>query len=231
MRIRNDIKTVLWCGPAAVAAVTDRPVSEVMALARHFTGKRSPKGMHPGTLKAVLNALGYTTTEVFSAGLEFCAGNPQWNPTLAKWTRENAAVFRAAPCIALVSNHYVTVQGRSLIDNHTKEMTPLKRAPWRRARVARVFQVNRVAGPVFVPPPPYVAPKPKTEGRAAVLRLARKHGVEVDDRQNDMDQIWVYPPPSLTDEALDPHAGDHCAFDWLDAMQRVQDYVKALAKL
>jgi hypothetical protein len=229
MKITHDIKTALWCGPAAISAVTGRPTSEIMALARHFTGKKTVKGLSVRALRQVLNALGYRTDEIFSAGLEFCAGNPNWKPTLAKWTKENAKAFSKLPCVVLVSNHYVTVKGRQLVDTFTPgfEPVPLKKAPWRRARVAKVLRVEKTEGPVFVPPPPF-KPVVETAGRGAVLRLARQYNIEVDDQQKEFDQIWIYPPPALTDGALDRFDGDHCVFDWADAMQRVKGYISDL---
>jgi hypothetical protein len=230
MKITHDIKTALWCGPAAISAVTGRPTSEIMALARYVTGKQTVKGLKVGALKAILNRLGYRTDEIFSAGLEFCAGNPNWKPTLAKWTRANAKAFAKLPCIVLVTNHYVTVKGRTLIDTFVRDGAPLKKAPWRRARVARVLRDERVEGPVFQVPPPLPKLEP-TNGdyRRKTQALARKFGVDV-SCENGTDVIWVYPPPSLTSEEDDCHAGDHAAYDWREALARVEDYVRDLGK-
>lgn len=231
MKITHDIKTALWCGPAAISAVTGEPTSKIMELARYVTGKPTVKGLSVGALKGVLSRLGYRVDDVYSFGSVFCqTGGTATAPTLAKWTRENAATFSKLPCVVLVSNHYVTVKGRTLIDNHVPTGAPLKKAPWRRARVARVLRVEKVEGPVFqVPPPPPKVEPTSGEYRRKTQALARKFGVDV-SCENGLDVIWVYPPPSLQSEDDDRHAGDHAAYDWKEALGRVQDYVTDLGK-
>lgn len=229
MKINHDLKTALWCGPAAISAVTGAPTSQIVALAKKFTGRQVIKGMNVYTLRQVLNALGYRTEEAYSAlrAWTFERGSDLRDPTLAKWTRENREKFSRLPCIVMTTSHYVTVKGRSFIDNHTKKPVPLSKAPWRRARVAQAWQVQKVEGPVLEIAPP-VKSTMVTTGKTAALRLAKLHSIEVTPED---DLIWVYPPPALTDESVDQYAGDHAAYDWADALQRVQGYVEDLKKV
>lgn len=135
--INHDIKTTLWCGPAALATITGKPVSECMQAirdSRSYNHNKPIKGVGCRLLEKAAKRLGY----------RFESLPHPWSDgeiTMAKWTRENKSKFADAPVLLIVTGHYVTVAGNSFNDNHTRTPVRLKRAPHRRKRVKAAWRV------------------------------------------------------------------------------------------
>ena len=144
MKITHDIRTTLWCGPAAISASTGEPTSKIMALAKHFTRDKVVKGISNRTLISTLDALGYRVEVVYESIHSFFSGGPP-RPTLAAWTKANAGIFSEHPVIIMVTGHYVTVKGRLFVDTMTPGYAPvrLKKAPGRRSRVCRAWRITK----------------------------------------------------------------------------------------
>ncbi len=165
--VKNDIKTILWCGPAAISAVTGEPVSKIMTLMKQLSGRNRIKGVGTGLLQRTMTMLGWeaATIQKFDAeringgtvriGLDIVLTTKyvptKKRPTLARYCREHRADFAEHACIVELSTHWVAVYGRRFIDNHTKEPVFLRKSPNRRARVQRVLQVKKVGGPNWAP--------------------------------------------------------------------------------
>lgn len=222
--IVHDIKTTLWCGPAALATISGQPVSACMAAIRKLRWDTKPiKGITNQTLIKAAALLGYRLTP-----LEM---SPTRQVTLAAWTRVNAFTFADKPVIVNITGHYVVVKGRSFNDNHTKTPVSLKKAPHRRARVQRAFTVEPMtptAPPVmtvYVKPEP-LSPPPSGD-KSKALRLAKEHNIPVSTEKGS-DVIWVYAPAALDSEQRDRHDGDHATYDWEEALRRVTGYIADL---
>lgn len=219
-KINHDLKTVLWCGPGALATLTGLPTSRIMAVLRHVTGRRTVKGVYH--------------SEIIKAG-EFLGLRfwPQMTrrQTLARWTAEQRHLLHAGAVLLSVSHHYVTVSGRMFNDNWTKVPVPLKKAPRRRARVRAAWHVT--FSPNFVPAeiPKAPAPlKPAAPNYSAKARaLARRHGIQIDVGDPSPDCIYVSLPDGAT--IGDRHEGDHYVYDWASALDRVNGYVEDLTKV
>jgi len=83
-------------------------------------------------------------------------------------------------------------------------------------------------------------PKPKDKyatARAKAKRIAKKIGAEIElvrdssDRRNITYMVW--PPKSIDLEygaapGVDPHEGDHSAWDWDEVLEMVEDYEKTI---
>lgn len=155
--IVKDIKNVVWCGPGALATISGRPVSEVMHVVRKVTGQASPKGVRYSHLERSARLLGYALEEI----------PIHWGKlsTMARWTADNRSTLQSNAVVLCLSNHYVTVSGRTFNDNASVVPIPLKKAPYRRSRVRRAWRVVKIPGnvPAIVVPPP--APGPSALGR------------------------------------------------------------------
>src|SRR5271170_4688566 len=169
--VKNDIQTMLWCGPAAISAVTGEPVSKIVATMKQLSGKRCIKGVSTGLLQRTLTMLGWEavtlwrfdaervngTTERISASITVTGGFTTkfvpWKkrPTLARYCRQHREDFQEHACIVETTGHYVAVYGRRFCDNFTKEPVFLRKSPHRRARVQRVLQIKKVGGPNWAP--------------------------------------------------------------------------------
>lgn len=225
--INHDIKTTLWCGPGALATITGLPVSHVMAVLRHVTGRRTIKGVrHSDMFKAgAMLGLTFLPQNVYSY-----VENHQL-PTLARWTKIYQENLASAAFLVNVSQHYVTVSGRKFNDNWTKSPVALSKAPRRRARVRAAWKV--VKDPNFVPalPPAPPAPaKPASPNYSAKARaLARKHGIQIEVGDPSPDCIYVTLPEECG--IKDRHEGDHYVYDWAEALDRVKGYVEDLTRI
>lgn len=230
--IVHDKGTVLWCGPAVLAAISGQKTSVVHQVLEGVRGCTGIKGVREGELRSAALTLGYKLTPLAYADILTAAtpSSPQTYPTLAQWTRKNRALLAQHTVIITVTGHYVVVSGNTFVDNHTKEPVRLKKAPHRRCRVRRVCIVEATGEPVALPPAP--EPKPRDPHRYIRLRaqhLARKIGAQIEPHAPG--EYWVYPPPALSSEALDRHSDYHLGHDWGDVLRRVENYADDLAKL
>ncbi len=171
--VKNDIDTILWCGPAAISAVTGEKVSTIVDLMKQLSGRRCIKGVGTGLMQRTLAKLGWEATTIHKFDAEkvntpaeqigygmfvsagFTTNYIPWKkrPTLARYCRQHRADFQEHACIVETTGHYVAVFGRRFCDNHTKEPVFLKQSPHRRARVSKVLQIKKIGGPNWKPAP------------------------------------------------------------------------------
>jgi hypothetical protein len=169
--VKNDIQTILWCGPAAISAVTGEKVSTVVQWMKQLSGKRSIKGVSKGLMQRTMTMLGWEASTIQKFDSERINGGTErigssivvvsgfstkyvpWKkrPTLARYLREHRADFQEHACIVELTGHWVAVYGRRFCDNHTKEPVFLRSSPHRRARVQSVLQIKKVGGPDWKP--------------------------------------------------------------------------------
>ena len=136
--VKHDLKSTLWCGPAALSAISGRPTSEIHGILKQVRNSDRPiKGIYNRELKAAAERLGYRLEPVF----QWCAGAPaSWKrPTLAKFVRENRQEL-GLPVVVQVTGHYVVVHKQTFMDNFCPEGVRLKRAPHRRCRVKNAWR-------------------------------------------------------------------------------------------
>lgn len=137
--IKSSRENRIYCGPTAVATITGRSIECVEAWINTYRRKRQDKvvvASQPFELVYALKELGYKAVRTERYDVE--NKNIQ-KPTLAKWLRSRKD--RNQVYIIHITNHYVTVKGNKLIDNHTMEPVFIRQAPHRRARVHSVIHV------------------------------------------------------------------------------------------
>ena len=165
--VKNDTSGGGYCGPIAVAAITGKPLSEVLDAFRdvmhprwRWERKRKPpiKGTSTFAVRAVLVKLGYLSMPVvikYPIGPNTPIGvtigpddkltqvliNP---PTLAALLRYRTREQRSACLLIEVTKHWVVVQGNKFVDTKTKgQPVWTGDAPGRRKRVQAVWQVAK----------------------------------------------------------------------------------------
>jgi hypothetical protein len=145
-KIKHDLKSTLWCGPAALSAVTGEPTSRIHGIIKGLRGNDKPIiGVRNSELVKAARILGFELEPIFDAFAEWRAmpacGLPLIYPTLAKFVRVNRDALKD-PVIINVTGHYVTVHRRTFVDNNVNpEGVRLKTAPHRRCRVKRAWRV------------------------------------------------------------------------------------------
>jgi hypothetical protein len=169
--VKNDVTTTLWCGPAAISAVTGESVSKIMNIMRQLSGRQTIKSVPYWLLQRTLATLGWEAVtlhkfdrrkvepkvERLSASITVTSGiGSEWveakqRPTLARYCREHRQDFQEHACIVGITGHYVAVYGRRFCDSHTSEPVFLRKSPHRRTRVEQVFQIRKIGGPNWVP--------------------------------------------------------------------------------
>lgn len=127
----------IYCGPAALCAVTGKPYEEVRTMINNIRDRASNtavKGMWPTELRRCLRRLGFY-------GVWWKPETER--PTLAKFLRDRPKDMINQTLIIELTGHYVTVKGRKFIDNHTKVPVFIRQAPFRRKRVIRYLAVYK----------------------------------------------------------------------------------------
>jgi len=159
-----------YCGPLVLAALLGTSTAEAAGIVRGQSGRRAIRGMYHPELITALRANGYDVVEE-AIELRYRAhhsfGGGQWytneqdpdmppghrgapftpvkrvGPTFAEWLRSRQVP--SATHIVVVSNHYVLVQGRKMVDTHTHGVwTFIRSAPHRRKRVEKVFRIIKL---------------------------------------------------------------------------------------
>jgi hypothetical protein len=215
-----------FCGPAAISAITGRPVDEVVdAFHALFPGKKV-MGTHSWELTRVLDHYGLTV-------------RPARLPakvTLARWLRDNKGNRTPGRVFLLASaRHWVVVSGRRIVCGKVMQIMSVRDYPHRRGRVTEVYEITGTQGrgtPDIVKAHRAVKAKKKRaaskEGayRAKIRTLAERHGIDIDPDEY-TSTIWVYPPEGLyANEGDDPYDDEHCAAYWNEVEERVNRYVQ-----
>lgn len=124
-----------WCGPTALAALTGLTYDAALDMIKRVTGQKVVKRVHRDTLKEALRRLGYRTRLIHDT-----MNNE--SVTLARFLRKRPPEHRIATILVRVTNHYVVVRGRKIVDNFTKEPVFLRAYPKRRKRVKDAWIVE-----------------------------------------------------------------------------------------
>jgi hypothetical protein len=127
--IVHDLPGRLWCGPAAVAAVTGAPTSRVHAIieawriARRGYAGRGVRRTYAGELAYAVRELGFVATCYYASGD---------NPTFATFRRSRSLAMRRVAYIVLVTDHFVALAGNRLVDSVHRD--PILASDWKHQR-------------------------------------------------------------------------------------------------
>lgn len=143
--IQHDLPGTLWCGPAALSACCGVPTSAIHAAIKSIRGgdsRRPVRGVSNDTLRKTAEKFGFRFVSIWDRRVQRPDGGlrERHMPTLAAFTKD-FSVYLKVPTIINVTHHYVVVHGRTFVDNQTKQPVGLRKAPHRRRRVRRAWQV------------------------------------------------------------------------------------------
>ena len=157
-----------YCGPLVIAALLGVSTTEAAAKVRDTDPRiTAVKGMYNSTMVSTLRNNGYRVIEETvpkhlvrkpfagthwsydwrrdSQDTDESAYSPlmKVGPTFAEWLRSRDECQRVSTYVVVVSNHYVLVSGRKMVDTFTKGVwTAIGKAPHRRKRVESVYRVE-----------------------------------------------------------------------------------------
>lgn len=100
-----------------------------------------------------------------------------------------------------------------------KENLDARRAKLRAESAALQVQIDKTTGDLH-----------KEKGsKHLATRLARKHGIVIDDEFKEHARIWVYPPDEFP-SSKDPYPDEHYVYSWFEALEHVIAYANILTK-
>jgi hypothetical protein len=140
--VKHDLRGKLWCGPAAISAITGRGTRTVRDAVQWHRGNYRPvSSTKPSEVLAALELLGYGFQEVWNCEKSYF-GKPTLVQFVRHWRDELAC---GLPILCALTGHFVVLQGDLFVDSWTKTPVPFSDAPkqFRRRRVAyawRIFQ-------------------------------------------------------------------------------------------
>jgi hypothetical protein len=226
-----------FCGPAAVSAITGRPVDEVVRVFHAKTPRTRVMGTYFGDVSAVLSEYGLSARP--HAIYDYAS-----KPTLAKWLRL-AKADRTAGRVFLLSagHHWVVVSGRRIVCGYTLKVVSVREYPKRRMRVSRVWEVVENGNPRLRSMPECakaLVEERKARARASARKSSRlakaraqakAHGIEI-EREEDHWLVW--PPAGFSEhdgdgKPDDPYEGDHLAWDAAEVEERVATYDRLIS--
>lgn len=150
MRLIRSERSNKFCGPAALALITGRPVDEMVAIVKSYRWKsyrrdsRWPvKGMRNKEMVEILFNCGFDIVKMASH-VDKQYGT---EPTLAKWLRLTRVIRNPRPTLAFLVNvtgHYIVVCGRKIYDNHNPDGVFLRQYRHRRVRVKNAWECIKV---------------------------------------------------------------------------------------
>ena len=116
----------VYCGPAALMAVTGKRLPEVRAVVNELRGRKPTQGI-----------IGMKTVEMDRSlealGLSFRTEEIGPNPPTLKAFVEN--IPQDVPHIINITGHYVTYYDGTIIDNHYRFGTTIDECRWAKKRV------------------------------------------------------------------------------------------------
>lgn len=141
--VRHDYKSGLWCGIAALSAISGRRTSECrLAIldtrSNRGVDNRTVMGLHNWEVLGALFALGFNAVNVGRF-----VGPMRERPTLARFLRERHPNIRRAVLLLELTGHYVTVSARKFVDNHQPEIANIRDSGYRRSRVKNAWFIMR----------------------------------------------------------------------------------------
>lgn len=144
--VEHDLETMLWCGPAAVSALTGASTSEIHDIIRDYRGddgKRIEGTIDPEIIHC-FEYLGYSARLVYFCHAPLYKGFP----TFARWLREMPREPHVAYLVGQrhegrKAGHWCVVSADQYLCSYSKAVwMHVDQAPRRRARVQCAYAIS-----------------------------------------------------------------------------------------
>lgn len=147
--IEHTANGMLWCGPAAVSALTGACTATIRDLIKKY--RKNPSTPVTGTriedLEYALLRLGHKVENAYLYG-----GKQEARPTFSQWMKdtEDERIDGLAYLISVSGpkkdncGHWAVIVDNEYICSHTGKWVPLDKAKFKRRRVDEVYVVRRV---------------------------------------------------------------------------------------
>lgn len=132
---RRDGGHKMYCGPAALCAITGKHYEDVRTVVNRVRGRKHNQGITGMGNREMIKALNKMSYIALVTKV-------QDNPTLSKFLRERDDELKKQTLLIEVTGHYVTVKGDTLIDNFTVCPVHIAIAPHKRTRVKKYWVIK-----------------------------------------------------------------------------------------
>lgn len=140
MTLLRNKSSNTYCGPAALALLTDQHVDAVTYTLRCLRNGRSVRGVYSEQMLEALRLLGHRA--VFTPTMSAEHNLYGTYPTLTQALRALKGRGADDRFLVLITGHYIVLKGRKVFDNKHPEGIWLKECPYRRRRVRGVWKVT-----------------------------------------------------------------------------------------
>jgi hypothetical protein len=134
---RKNGKNGMYCGPAALCAVTGMPYEEIREVVNHNRSRKPTQGitgMCNSEIAHALHDLGIKY-KGFAPVIDSSKRRFRKFPTLNQFLKGRSQKEIDSTLIISLSEHFVTVRGFLFVDNHTKHPVLVWNAPHLKSRV------------------------------------------------------------------------------------------------
>lgn len=122
----------VYCGPAALMAISGQRLPEVRAVVNKIRGRKHNQGicgMYNSEIDQALKDLGF----------KYQYRESSWFPKLSKYEFKPNTRY-----LINVTGHYLTYCNGVIIDNHYRFGTTMDECKWANKKVKRVWRINKV---------------------------------------------------------------------------------------
>ena len=137
--IQHDLPGPVYCGPAALSAITGLPTSRCQrAIQEANEDPRPVEGTNIFSMALAARRLGFRLVCVWEEW------GYQRSVSFATFCRKNAYLWKTRPVLVRFTGHYSLVEGRFFLDAHVPGFTPIHRAPHQRRVVMSAWKVVKL---------------------------------------------------------------------------------------
>ena len=150
--VKHDLRTILWCGPAALSAITGEPTSRIVEIIKEYRRSRGQRrnrlriaGTHDHELIHVAGVLGWKVTQLNLWRRYPIRGKKL---SLARFIDHRKWDVINRPVLVGLTHHWIVVYADRMVDSKHKNIISLDELKGRRSRVesARVFHKGDFKG-------------------------------------------------------------------------------------
>lgn len=138
LKFNPEVKMTHWCGPAAVAILTDTFIEQTTSRAAQLTSQRyeDVSSLLVDDVRLMLREAGKSTKDM--KVFERYSSTHKFGPKVFKFFRENFSPF---PILCATKSHFFVYHMGYCIDNQVKKPTPLDLFKYRTAHIHAAYEV------------------------------------------------------------------------------------------
>lgn len=212
MRLNNDTKNVVWCGPAAISMVTGFKVSVIVAMHKEISHRSRVSAMSNDHMCTIMHRLGW----------EIVAN--RWYMGSGATVAEACKAHAGQVAIMATPAHFFVSDGEGRVaDNAHPALQPVELSGLADELCEHVIVWRKTGWAPKLALPGTVFDATDKKLLAQARKLARQFGIDI---EKDDDAYWVTHP--AFDEEDDPLAGEHVAYNGEETLAKVMTYAQAL---